>query len=163
MFTTTRPDTLFGTTFMVVAPDSDLAAELVEGSTPEVQAAFADVPRRRRRRTPRSSARMPAARRPASRWSGTRSIPINGERIPIWTADYVLADYGHGAVMAVPAHDQRDLDFARKFGLPVRVVVDTHAAVTGRDPGHHGRDGTTEPAAAGPGIHRRRAATATAG
>src|SRR5690606_2772463 len=50
--------------------------------------------------------------------------PVNGERIPVWAADYVLADYGHGAIMAVPAHDQRDLDFARKFNLPVRVVVD---------------------------------------
>ena len=56
--------------------------------------------------------------------------PINGERIPIWAADYVLADYGHGAVMAVPAHDQRDLDFARKFGLAVRAVVDTNQPVT---------------------------------
>ena len=54
--------------------------------------------------------------------------------MPIWTADYVLADYGHGAVMAVPAHDQRDLDFARKFGLPVRVVLDTNAPVTGAIP-----------------------------
>ncbi|GMA96562.1 hypothetical protein GCM10025881_33860 [Pseudolysinimonas kribbensis] len=60
--------------------------------------------------------------------------PVNGERIPVWTADYVLADYGHGAVMAVPAHDQRDLDFALKFGLPVKVVVDTNAAVTGTIP-----------------------------
>ena len=51
--------------------------------------------------------------------------PVNGERLPIWAADYVLADYGHGAIMAVPAHDQRDLDFARAFDLPVRVVVDT--------------------------------------
>ena len=60
--------------------------------------------------------------------------PINGERLPIWAADYVLADYGHGAVMAVPAHDQRDLDFARAFDLPVRVVVDTTAPVTGAIP-----------------------------
>jgi leucyl-tRNA synthetase len=60
--------------------------------------------------------------------------PINGERLPIWAADYVLADYGHGAVMAVPAHDQRDLDFARAFDLPVKVVVDTTAPVTGAIP-----------------------------
>src|SRR4029079_13272873 len=51
--------------------------------------------------------------------------PVNDERIPVWAADYVLSDYGTGAIMAVPAHDQRDLDFARTFGLPVRVVVDT--------------------------------------
>ena len=65
--------------------------------------------------------------------------PVNGERIPVWASDYVLADYGTGAIMAVPAHDQRDLDFARKFGLPVRVVVDTGladpAADGGGDPG----------------------------
>ncbi len=60
--------------------------------------------------------------------------PVNGERLPIWAADYVLADYGHGAVMAVPAHDQRDLDFARAFDLPVKVVVDTTAPLTGAIP-----------------------------
>src|SRR5690606_11363426 len=58
--------------------------------------------------------------------------PVNGERIPVWTADYVLADYGHGAIMAVPAHDQRDLDFALKLQLPIRVVVQTKDA-DGRD------------------------------
>ncbi len=61
--------------------------------------------------------------------------PVNGERIPVWAADYVLADYGHGAIMAVPAHDQRDLDFARKFDLPVKVVVHTGLA----DPGETGK------------------------
>jgi len=60
--------------------------------------------------------------------------PVNGERLPIWAADYVLADYGHGAVMAVPAHDQRDLDFARAFDLPIRIVVDTLQPVTGAIP-----------------------------
>jgi leucyl-tRNA synthetase len=60
--------------------------------------------------------------------------PVNGERLPIWAADYVLADYGTGAIMAVPAHDQRDLDFALKFDLPIRVVVDTNAPITGAIP-----------------------------
>src|SRR5690349_20674827 len=60
--------------------------------------------------------------------------PVNGDRLPIWAADYVLADYGHGAVMAVPAHDQRDLDFARAFDLPVKTVVDTTAPITGAIP-----------------------------
>ncbi len=123
---TTRPDTLFGATFMVVAPDSELAAELVAGSTPEVQEAFAgylaEVQKKNeieRQDTTREKTGIPLGR--------TAVNPVNGERIPVWTADYVLADYGHGAVMAVPAHDQRDLDFARAFGLPVRVVVDTRA------------------------------------
>ena len=131
---TTRPDTLFGATFMVVAPDSELAAQLAADSTPEVQAAFADVPRAGAEvDRDRASGRRPA-RRPASRSADCAINPVNGERIPVWTADYVLADYGHGAIMAVPAHDQRDLDFAIKFGLPVRVVVDTNAPVTGAIP-----------------------------
>jgi len=127
---TTRPDTLYGVTFMVVAPDSELAAELAAGSTPEVQAAFADylVQAQKNTEIERQDATRSKTGIPLERWAIN---PANGERIPIWTADYVLADYGHGAVMAVPAHDQRDLDFARAFGLPVRVVVDTTAPVTG--------------------------------
>ncbi len=130
---TTRPDTLHGATFMVVAPDSDLAAELVAGSTPEVQAAFADYLTEVQKNT--EIERQDAGREKTGvfleRWAVN---PVNGERVPIWSADYVLADYGHGAIMAVPAHDQRDLDFARKFGLPVRVVVDTNAPITGAIP-----------------------------
>jgi leucyl-tRNA synthetase len=130
---TTRPDTLFGATFMVVAPDSELAAELAAGSTPEVQAAFADYLAQVQKST--EIERQDAAREktgiPLERFAIN---PVNGERIPVWTADYVLADYGHGAVMAVPAHDQRDLDFARTFGLPVKVVVDVTAPITGAIP-----------------------------
>jgi leucyl-tRNA synthetase len=130
---TTRPDTLYGVTFMVVAPDSELAAELVAGSTPEVQAAFAAYLTEAQKQTEieRQNTDRPKTGIPLERYAIN---PVNGERIPIWTADYVLADYGHGAVMAVPAHDQRDLDFARTFGLPVRVVVDTNAPVTGAIP-----------------------------
>ena len=130
---TTRPDTVYGATFMVVAPDSDLASELAAGSTPEVQKAFAAYLEQAQRQTEieRQDAGRPKTGIPLERYAIN---PVNGERLPIWTADYVLADYGHGAVMGVPAHDQRDLDFVRTYGLPVRVVVDTNAAVTGAIP-----------------------------
>ena len=127
---TTRPDTLFGATFMVVAPDSELAAALVAESTPEVQDAFAEYLQRVQKST--EIERQDATREKTGVPLGRTAInPVNGEKIPVWAADYVLADYGHGAIMAVPAHDQRDLDFARAFGLPVRIVVDTNAPVTG--------------------------------
>ncbi len=130
---TTRPDTLYGATFMVVAPDSELAAELAAGSTPAVQSAFVEYLAQAQAHTEieRQDATREKTGIPLERWAVN---PASGERIPIWTADYVLADYGHGAVMAVPAHDQRDLDFARKFDLPVRVVLDTNAPVTGAIP-----------------------------
>jgi len=119
---TTRPDTLYGATFMVVAVDSLLAAELVKGSGAEdifakylesVKAA-SDIDRL-------------ATDRPKSGIFLNRFAinPVNGEKIQIWASDYVLADYGTGAIMAVPAHDQRDLDFARAMKLPVRVVLET--------------------------------------
>ncbi|WP_308291544.1 leucine--tRNA ligase [Microbacterium sp. G2-8] len=129
----TRPDTLYGATFMVVAPDSDLAAELVEGASPEVRERFQAYLSATQKQT--DIERQQADREKTGVSLERFAInPINGERLPIWTADYVLADYGHGAVMAVPAHDQRDLDFARKFDLPVRVVVDTTAPITGALP-----------------------------
>ena len=126
---TTRPDTLFGATFMVVAPDSDLAAELAAGSTPEVQESFAAYLKEIQKSTEieRQDATREKTGVPLRRFAVN---PVTKERIPIWAADYVLADYGHGAVMGVPAHDQRDLDFALKFDLPVVVVVDTNASVT---------------------------------
>ena len=128
---TTRPDTLYGATFMVLAVDSALAAELVSGTS--VESAFniylnetkaaSDIDRL-------------ATDRPKSGVFLERYAinPVNGEKLPIWASDYVLADYGTGAIMAVPAHDQRDLDFARAMGLTVRVVVETgeeDPAVTG--------------------------------
>ena len=130
---TTRPDTLFGTTFMVVAPDSDLAAALVADASPDVQKAFAAYLEQVQKSTEieRQDAGREKTGIPLDRWAIN---PINGERIPVWTADYVLADYGYGAVMGVPAHDQRDLDFAIKFGFDVRVVVDTNATATGALP-----------------------------
>ncbi|MCZ3387452.1 MAG: leucine--tRNA ligase [Actinomycetia bacterium] len=121
---TTRPDTLYGATFFVVAADSDLAGELVSGASPDVQQAFGDYLDQVRRT---SEIERLASDRPKTGVFLERYAinPVNGERLPIYAADYVLADYGHGAIMAVPAHDQRDLDFARTFDLPIRVVVDT--------------------------------------
>ena len=119
---TTRPDTLYGATFMVVAADSDLASELVVGTGVEKEfseylekiKADSDIDRL-------------ATDRPKSGIFLNRFAinPVNGAKLPIWASDYVLADYGTGAIMAVPAHDQRDLDFAKAFNLPVVVVVET--------------------------------------
>ncbi len=128
---TTRPDTLYGATFMVVAVDSELARELAIGGKVESEfktyfdsvKAASDIDRL-------------ATDRPKSGIFLERfaTNPVNGERIPIWASDYVLADYGTGAIMAVPAHDQRDLDFARAMKLPVRTVVETD----GEDPATSG-------------------------
>jgi leucyl-tRNA synthetase len=118
---TTRPDTLFGATFMVVAPDAALAAEVC---APERRQALEDYLAEVRRET--DIDRLATDRPKTGVDLGVVAVnPVNGEEIPVWAADYVLADYGTGAIMAVPAHDQRDLDFARTFGLPVRRVVDT--------------------------------------
>jgi leucyl-tRNA synthetase len=140
---TTRPDTLYGATFFVVAADSDLAAELAAGTSAE--AAFAEYVEQVKR-TPEVE-RLDAARAKTGVFLERYAInPVNGERLPIWASDYVLADYGTGAIMAVPAHDQRDLDFARTFDLPVRVVVasDEDPLVTGvstADDGPHVNSG----------------------
>ena len=121
---TTRPDTLYGATFFVVAADSDLAAELSTGASADVQEQFSNYLEQVRRTSEidRLSSDRPKTGVFLERFAIN---PVNGERLPIYAADYVLADYGHGAIMAVPAHDQRDLDFAREFDLPVRLVVDT--------------------------------------
>jgi len=129
----TRPDTLHGATFFVVAPDGDLAAELAAEAPVEVRERFekylGDV--QKTTDIDRQSTDRPKTGVFLERYAIN---PVNGEKLPIWAADYVLADYGHGAVMAVPAHDQRDLDFARAFDLPVKVVVDTTAPITGAMP-----------------------------
>ena len=119
---TTRPDTLYGATFMVVAVDSDLARELVSGSKieSEFNKYFESV------RAASDIDRLSTEREKTGIFLDRYAVnPVNGERIPIWASDYVLADYGTGAIMAVPAHDQRDLDFARAMKLPIRVVVET--------------------------------------
>ncbi|MGA0980325.1 MAG: class I tRNA ligase family protein, partial [Candidatus Nanopelagicales bacterium] len=123
---TTRPDTLYGATFFVVAVDSDLAAELAAGTAAEAEfAAYLEKVKQTSEMD-----RLATDRDKTGVFLHRYAInPVNGERIPVWASDYVLADYGTGAIMAVPAHDQRDLDFAKAFDLPVRVVVDA-----GEDP-----------------------------
>ncbi|GAA4090662.1 leucine--tRNA ligase [Nonomuraea soli] len=127
---TTRPDTLFGATFFVVAVDAALADEICDPSQREALEAY-----KREAAKLSDIERLATDKEKTGVFLGRYAInPVNGERIPVWAADYVLADYGHGAIMAVPAHDQRDLDFALKFGLPVKTVVHTGLA----DPGETG-------------------------
>src|SRR5207237_6318008 len=118
---TTRPDTLFGATFFVVAADSHLAAELCTDDQRDAFTSYVDQVRMTSE-IDRLAEGRPKTGVPLGRYAIN---PVNGERIPVYAADSVLADYGTGAIMAVPAHDQRDLDFARAYGLDVRVVVDT--------------------------------------
>ena len=121
---TTRPDTLYGATFMVVAADAALAAEIVH---PDRAQALEDYLGEVRKA---SDIDRLATDRPKTGvdLGITATNPVSGEEIPVWASDYVLADYGTGAIMAVPAHDQRDLDFARAMGLPVRRVIDVPGA-----------------------------------
>jgi len=116
---TTRPDTLYGATYMVLAPENPLADEL---TTPEQH----DAVRAYCERVAAKSdlERTDLAKEKTGVFTGAYALnPVNEELIPIWIADYVLMGYGTGAIMAVPAHDQRDLEFARQFDIPVRVVV----------------------------------------
>ncbi len=118
---TTRPDTLYGATFFVVAADAPLAAEVCAPERRGELDAYLQQVRKL------SDIDRQATDRPKTGVDlGVKATnPLTGEAMPVYAADYVLADYGTGAIMAVPAHDQRDLDFARTFDLPVRVVVDT--------------------------------------
>jgi len=116
---TTRPDTLWGATFMVLSPEHPLVEKL---TTAEQQAAIAAYQTEAAAKS--DIDRTDEGKEKTGVWTGSYAInPVNGEKIPIWIADYVLMGYGTGAIMAVPAHDQRDFEFARKFGLEVKVVV----------------------------------------
>lgn len=116
---TTRPDTLFGATYMVFSPEHPMLDEI---TVPDCRAALAEYRQ--------SAARLSEVDRQAEGrdktgvFTGAYAVnPVNGENIPVWAADYVLMGYGTGAIMAVPAHDQRDFEFAKKFDLPIRQVV----------------------------------------
>lgn len=117
---TTRPDTLYGVSFMVLAPEHPLVAELIKGSEREQEVLDFVEKCRRESAIVRTAADTEKEGLPL----GVYCInPLNGEQVPIWVANYVLMDYGTGAVMGVPAHDQRDFEFARKYNLPIRVVI----------------------------------------
>jgi leucyl-tRNA synthetase len=116
---TTRPDTLFGATYMVLAPEHSLVERI---TTPAQREA---VLRYREEAAGKSDLeRTELAKKKTGVFTGAYAVnPVNGEKIPVWIADYVLATYGTGAIMAVPGHDERDFEFARQFDLPIRTVV----------------------------------------
>ncbi len=116
---TTRPDTLFGATFMVLAPEHPLVGEITSPERrAEVEAYVKKV------QGENEIERMAADRNKTGVFTGAQAVnPVNGQRIPVWIADYVLMGYGTGAIMSVPGHDQRDFEFAQKYGLPIIQVV----------------------------------------
>ncbi|PEE42638.1 leucine--tRNA ligase [Bacillus pseudomycoides] len=116
---TTRPDTLFGATYCVLAPEHTLVAEITTADQKEAVEAYIDSVKAKS-----DLERTELAKEKTGVFTGAYAInPVNGEKLPIWIADYVLATYGTGAVMAVPAHDERDYEFAQVFSLPMKEVV----------------------------------------
>jgi leucyl-tRNA synthetase len=116
---TTRPDTLWGVTFMVLSPEHPLVEKI---TTPEHQAKVAAYQKQAARQS--DIEREAVDKEKTGVFTGGFALnPVNGEKVPVWIADYVLMTYGTGAIMGVPAHDQRDFEFARKYGLEVRVVI----------------------------------------
>ncbi|MDR1420157.1 MAG: leucine--tRNA ligase [Treponema sp.] len=116
---TTRPDTLFGATYMVLAPEHPLVATITTAEQKAAVEAYLDASAKKS-----DLERTDLAREKTGVFSGAYAVnPVNGKKIPVWIADYVLISYGTGAIMAVPAHDGRDWDFAKAFNLPVLQVV----------------------------------------
>lgn len=115
---TTRPDTLFGATFLVLAPEHELVSALTTADHADEMTAYVEKAKRL------SEVDRQAAKEKTGVFTGSYAInPLSGEKLPIWVADYVLTGYGTGAIMAVPAHDERDYEFAKKFDLPIRQVI----------------------------------------
>ncbi|MCD4727398.1 MAG: leucine--tRNA ligase, partial [Pirellulales bacterium] len=117
---TTRADTLFGATYMVIAPEHPFVERLTVPEQREAARAYCEQAARKS-----DLDRTDLAKEMTGVWTGSYAVnPVNGESIPIWVADYVLISYGTGAIMAVPAHDTRDFEFAKQFDLPIIAVVD---------------------------------------
>ncbi|MGB3298638.1 MAG: leucine--tRNA ligase [Phormidesmis sp.] len=116
---TTRPDTLWGATFMVISPEHPLADLLTTSDQSDVVKAYQEAAANLS-----TIDRTAEGREKTGVWTGSYAInPVNDEKVPVWMADYVMMEYGTGAIMAVPAHDQRDFEFARKFELPIKAVI----------------------------------------
>ncbi|HNZ18176.1 MAG TPA: leucine--tRNA ligase [Candidatus Hydrogenedentes bacterium] len=121
---TTRPDTLFGATYCVLAPEHPLTRRIAAAEQRPAVDAYIEASAKRS-----AQDRMKEDREKTGVFTGAYAVnPVNGTLAPIWTADYVLAEYGYGAIMAVPAHDTRDHEFARKFGLPIIEVIHSDGA-----------------------------------
>ena len=126
---TTRPDTLWGATFMVLAPEHPLVRELTTAAQRPVVDTYVEAAVRQT-----DIEREAADREKTGVFTGAFAVnPVNNERIPVWIADYVLMSYGTGAIMAVPAHDQRDFEFARRYDIEIRPVIDSPAGNRSED------------------------------
>ncbi|MCD5397538.1 leucine--tRNA ligase [candidate division NPL-UPA2 bacterium] len=116
---TTRPDTLYGVTYLVLAPQHPLAEKLAQGKGKEALRRFLE-----KSQEESLASRAHSEREKEGIFTGSYVLnPVNGEKIPLWVANYALMEYGTGAVMAVPAHDQRDFEFAKKYNLPLKIVI----------------------------------------
>ncbi len=126
---TTRPDTLYGVTFMVLAPEHDLATELAHGTPYEKEVlAFVEKARSQDR-----SFRLELSGSKEGVFTGAYAInPLSNQRVPIYVSNFVLAEYGTGAIMSVPAHDQRDFEFAKVYGLPIVITIMPEGGVEGK-------------------------------
>ena len=117
---TTRPDTLYGASYMVIAPEHPLVAQITTGERKQAVDAYLE-----KAKSKSDLERAELSKEKTGEWTGATAVnPVNGKEIPIWVADYVLMSYGTGAIMAVPAHDERDFEFAKEFGLEIIQVID---------------------------------------
>lgn len=134
---TTRPDTIFGVSFMVLAPESDYVKQLVTPSQQKAVEEYLDYVSKRTERE-----RQSEVKKVTGVFSGAYAVnPFTHEAIPVWISDYVLAGYGTGAIMAVPAHDSRDYAFARKFDLPIVPVIDNGQAIDLSESSYDAKEG----------------------
>ena len=130
---TTRVDTIFGVSFLALAPEHPLVSKLVSDKTKE------EVENYCKNAIKKSEIERQENKEKTGVFTGSYAInPLNGEKVPIWVADYVLSGYGEGAVMGVPAHDERDFEFAEKFDLPIRKVIEKPENSTDDDKCYHG-------------------------